>query len=1364
MALTSESFDDTLARRRRAQDAFPELQYSTPTQIAEVDGAYPDRLPTSFTQQAVRLANYASDPADDPNAPDATPNAFPWKPSTSGMLESGNIDLSNRPRVRNADNSISTVRSISVDIDGRTYLIPTVVGDRVVSNDEAIRNFQQTGQHLGVFGDQQSADTYAEQLHNQQADMIAGPGPLSRGYGQQSSGDEYQQGQDALAFLRRGGSAAPERSAFGGNGIGGVLSNLGSEIRGIPGAIGSLVSDEWKASQAQARARTAQLQNLPVSGEALPTPSIGDWLSNAAGFNDPNKSTPLIQTRGKELGALTQPANLVGLVAPELSFAPEAGPVIRVLTDIVANTAGGWGSEEAKQAAKRAGLPEWAQELAGLGGGLAAGGIAGTGAGIVSRNAKTWMEVANLALDDARGAEAKVAEASQIGRAANTDSLFTAGPNGEVVGPTGNVAELRLGREPVMGEDVNAGLRRTAYGRAQQEQLAAEEQAAFRDAGERAISGAVPDGGTPAMARNEPANLSGFRAGEQQLGPVPEGYVRLYRGEPEGIPGQAGRQVTFNPSLTSDPSGNVPGGSWYTTTLDSAYHYGAESGGVPRVYSLDLPATEAARFEHGAGRGEYVIPPEVWRYDGTNPRRSVPWMNSERIAGGAHASAEVPLTPDEFSRIAAKKARGEALTPEEDAAVWTAAGRALGATTPAEQAAARSAFYEAPENLGGGQGLTPEQHANVSGTVQRAGQLNTVRDSLANARNMEDVGVGDYRGQHGAPMRDSGAPLHDLTGGGDVYPADVYSRDALNIYGTGDAPVDRQALRVIRASRGNPDAEVTIYRAVPKDAPDTINPGDWVTTVRDYAAGHGDGPLGGDAKIISQTVKASDLYTNGDSWLEYGYDPKGSQPSALDSVIARNADTLPEPTRTQPSPGYLDKFKRPSVGGGANLPGSEPPLVPQGGSAAPRQSRPTPQTITTGDVRASLERDAVTPLEKPSLLNQVVDVANAPRSILTSFDLSAPFRQGAMLVGHPREFFGNLKPMLEAFASKDAAETVDAAIRSGSRGAIKDQAGLYLSPLDNATASLTQREEAYMSRLTGKVPGVAGSQRAYATFLNKTRSDVFDHFWESLPLEAQTIENAQRYAHFINAATGRGSLPNAVKNLAPALNAAFFSPRYFVSRFESNGMGVKAIADVAKGVAMRQSLDPVAKQIAGDVLKFYAAGASALTLAAAAGANVELDPRSSDFGKIKVGDTRYDIWAGNQQIARFIAQEASGQRNSNGVISENPRNRVALNFLRSKLAPLPGLSWDTLKGTTPTGDKVDSTPASLRRILFNEFVPMIAQDIITGAQDGGAFGIAKTLPTIFGVGTQTYAPTPPTGSGSRPTRPTRPVRPSRPSR
>lgn len=87
-----------------------------------------------------------------------------------GLVAPGTIDLYNRPRVKNPDGTISTVRSMSFsDEPGREILIPLVVGDAVVSPEEAIRHYRKTGEHLGIFSDPDSATAYAEALHNDYA-------------------------------------------------------------------------------------------------------------------------------------------------------------------------------------------------------------------------------------------------------------------------------------------------------------------------------------------------------------------------------------------------------------------------------------------------------------------------------------------------------------------------------------------------------------------------------------------------------------------------------------------------------------------------------------------------------------------------------------------------------------------------------------------------------------------------------------------------------------------------------------------------------------------------------------------------------------------------------------------------------------------------------------------------------------------------------------------------------------------------------------------------------------------------------------------------------------------------------------------
>jgi hypothetical protein len=127
---------------------------------------------------------------------------------------------------------------------------------------------------------------------------------------------------------------------------------------------------------------------------------------------------------------------------------------------------------------------------------------------------------------------------------------------------------------------------------------------------------------------------------------------------------------------------------------------------------------------------------------------------------------------------------------------------------------------------------------------------------------------GNYRGFHRAPTRadEFGAPATNVE---EMMP-DFYARP--NIYTTGMPQADKESLDVLRRIKDKPEELVTIYRAVPTGV-NQINPGDWVTLSPSYAETHLAGNVQGGGRVISMQIRAKDLWFDGDSINEFGYDP-----------------------------------------------------------------------------------------------------------------------------------------------------------------------------------------------------------------------------------------------------------------------------------------------------------------------------------------------------------------------------------------------------------------------------------------------------------------------------------------------------------
>ena len=172
---------------------------------------------------------------------------------------------------------------------------------------------------------------------------------------------------------------------------------------------------------------------------------------------------------------------------------------------------------------------------------------------------------------------------------------------------------------------------------------------------------------------------------------------------------------------------------------------------------------------------------------------------------------------------------------------------------------------------------------NAKGMLASSAASQSVMPSVAQAGNNEMINAAtnmggllgmtaSYGGPH-RPMTVEGgaARLDDLT---PSFGPDIYGKNAAQYYGTGDAALDRQTLRILNNVKGKPDELIPVFRAVPADAKSsTLSPGDWVTINKDYAKMHGEATLDGNYKIIEQNVPASHLTTNADSFHEQGYYP-----------------------------------------------------------------------------------------------------------------------------------------------------------------------------------------------------------------------------------------------------------------------------------------------------------------------------------------------------------------------------------------------------------------------------------------------------------------------------------------------------------
>jgi len=377
------------------------------------------------------------------------------------------------------------------------------------------------------------------------------------------------------------------------------------------------------------------------------------------------------------------------------------------------------------------------------------------------------------------------------------------------------------------------------------------------------------------------------------------------------------------------------------------------------------------------------------------------------------------------------------------------------------------------------------------------------------------------------------------------------------------------------------------------------------------------------------------------------------------------------------------------------------------------------------------------------------------RKSLTTWDFSAPGRQGLPLI-HTKEFWSSLDDQFKAWGSEKGFQAVQDSVRQSPTYDVGQEVGLRLYDLGG---SMGPRAERLGEKMLEQMPGVRRSERAYTAFLNKLRQDHFNALMADARTEAiqagdltldpyKNLDRAKKIAEFVNTASGSGSLGKFERS-AEFFNSAFFAPRLQASR-------IKMLSNPINPNFWLNEDPFIKKQYLKSLAAWAGAGLTTGQLARIGGATVSSEPNSTDFGKIKIGNTRMDPFAGGQQyvvaMAKLLSNEATSPQKPNS--NANPRSYglneplpwgkkhtygdptgldTVFNFALYKTSPLVSFAAAMLRGKD-----FDNQPFDIQRAILNRTVPIIIQDLYSTYQDD-----PKLLPIVIpasavGVNTQTY--------------------------
>jgi hypothetical protein len=320
---------------------------------------------------------------------------------------------------------------------------------------------------------------------------------------------------------------------------------------------------------------------------------------------------------------------------------------------------------------------------------------------------------------------------------------------------------------------------------------------------------------------------------------------------------------------------------------------------------------------------------------------------------------------------------------------------------------------------------------------------------------------------------------------------------------------------------------------------------------------------------------------------------------------------------------------------------------------------------------------------------------------------------------------------------------------------------------------------ALLAPLRTVAAGIRASNRIFAVYSNELRTSVYEDVAEALPVKRYkddpitvaerrlytqlgeairgkdkarqrevraeikdledferggAIDNRKQLAQFLNATTGRSTSALGQMSSGRLPSAVFWSLRLQASRWES------IYHQLPKAMFNPKTPWPIRKLALRQVL-----GAMALTLGTFAAlkflleatdtdVHVETDPRSTDFLRIRIGDTVFNPLGGYQEPLRVLSQVITGQRKDfrTGKLEKTRARDVAVMWLRYKVEPVGSAIWTGLEDKNAVGE-IETIPRHLRDL----FAPISLENAIEAIQALGWPGAVWALPEQLGAGVQT---------------------------